>query len=324
MLEAVAFAFACLRLITKQFDVVEADHMPYLQLYTLWLVTRLRRRPLVVTWNEVWGLEYWSNYLGPVSGRVAWLIERMAMRLPDQILALSPGTADRLGAYVGDSVPVRVIPMAVDLELIRGVQPASADEAADLLFVGRLLKHKGVDLLIDALALVNVDRPVRLLIVGDGPEKISLEKQVAERGLSGVVRLRSDVADHAEVFALMKSSQVFVFPSLREGFGIAPLEALACGTRVVTTSHPDNQARHLVARSDRGYLCEPTPAALARCIEMALVDASAGTKPEENWIQEFDWDAVADQYVDALVSAPIRVSRSTLNRVTFEKVASGC
>ena len=65
MLEAIAFAFACLRLLFERFDVVEADHMPYLQLFTLRFVTKLRRRQLVVTWNEVWGPVYWGSYLGP-------------------------------------------------------------------------------------------------------------------------------------------------------------------------------------------------------------------------------------------------------------------
>jgi glycosyltransferase involved in cell wall biosynthesis len=324
ILEAIVFAVACLRLFAKRFDVVEADHMPYLQLFTLRLVTKLRRRPLAVTWNEVWGPEYWDRYLGPMSGPVAWWIERTAMRLPDQILALSPGTAERLRPHVGDSVPIRVIPMAVDLDLIRGIQPAAAEEAAELLFVGRLLKHKGVDLLVEAVARLRPDRPIRVLIVGDGPEKLNLEKQVAELGLADVVQIRSDVADQAEVFALMKAAQVFVFPSLREGFGIAPLEALACGTRVVTTSHPDNQARHLVARSDRGYVTDPTPEALATCIEDALADAARGSEPPETWIEEFDWGAVAEEYADALASTRRTAHFSKLNRVAPERVASRC
>ena len=303
MLEAIVFALSCLKLVARPFDVVEADHMPYLQLFTLRLVTKLRGRPLVVTWNEVWGPEYWDMYLGRISGRIAWTIERRAMCLPDQILALSEGTAERLRVYVGDSVPIRVIKMAVDLDLIRGTEPAPPEEAADLVFVGRLLKHKGVDLLIAAVAKLHARSPLRVLIVGDGPEKLNLEKQVAELGLSDIVRIRSDVSDHTEVFGLMKAAQVFVFPSVREGFGIAPLEALACGTRVVTTSHPDNQARHLVARSDRGYVTEATVEALAACIEQALADASLGSNPTESWIEEYDWRAVADEYRDALTSS---------------------
>ena len=118
-----------------------------------------------------------------------------------------------------------------------------SEQAAELLFVGRLLAHKGVDLLIDAVGLLKQEVPPSVLVVGDGPEKLNLRRRVNEKALNDVIRFRSDVKDHDEVFALMKAAKVFVFPSLREGFGIAPLEALACGTRVVTTSHPDNQAR---------------------------------------------------------------------------------
>ena len=71
----------------------------------------------------------------------------------------------------------------------------------------------------------------------------------------------------------------------------------------MTTSHPDNQARHLVARSDRGYLAEPTTEALAACIQQALTDATLGKKPEEAWLEEFDWSAVAGEYRDALTAS---------------------
>src|ERR1019366_8374245 len=161
MVQAIFFAFACLKLTTKSFDVVEADHMPYLQLFSLRLVTKLRRRPLVVTWNEVWGQEYWKTYLGRVSGSIAWWIERAAMSLPDEILAVSSATADALTSYIGDSVPIRVIHNGVDLDLIRHVEPAADDEAADLLFVGRLLEHKGVHLLVAAVAMLK-NQSIRL------------------------------------------------------------------------------------------------------------------------------------------------------------------
>ena len=253
--------------------------MPYLQLFSLKLVTKLRRRPFVVTWNEVWGREYWDQYLGRFFGAIAARIERTAMTLPDEILAVSVGTAERLRQYVDDNVSIKVIPNAVDLQLIERVRPAALQEPLEILFVGRLLKHKGVDLLVEAIKMVHSERPLRALIVGTGPERSNLESQVADANLNHVVQFVADIHDQVEVLALMKAAKIFVFPSTREGFGIAPLEALACGTRVITTSHIENQARHLVARSDRGYVVDPTSEALAVAIKTALRDADEGERP---------------------------------------------
>ena len=307
--EAIVFALACLRMITRPFDVVEADHVSHLQLFTLRLVTRLRRKPLVVTWYEVWGRDYWEGYLGRLPGRIAWWIERRAMRLPDEILVVSAGTADRLRAEVGNSIPIRVVQPAIDLGLIANTAPADVGEAAELLFVGRLLKHKGVHLLIDALTRLEAGRQVRLLVVGSGPERENLMSQVAASGLDGRVRFRSDVAEHREILALMRAADVFVLPSVREGFGIAVLEALACGAAVVTTSHPDNNAVHLVARSRRGYLAEPTVDALAAAISRALADQAGQNRPTEAWLTQYDWGPAAEEFASVLAGAVAARSR---------------
>jgi len=298
IVQAIVFAVACLRLLGRRFDVVEADHMPYLQLFSLRIVTWLRRRPLVVTWNEFWGPEYWRTYLGRWSGAIAWTVERRAMRLPDRIVAISPQTAERVRAFVGDAV-VQEVPMAIDLQAIAGVDPAPADEAADLLCVGRLLEHKRVDLFLEALArLPATGRGA--LVVGDGPERARLEALARDLGLCGRVRFRPDVVDHAEVIGLMKAARLVVLPSEREGFGLVALEALACGTPVVATSHPDNHARVLVERSVRGHVAEPTVEGLTGAIERALAEASPGRT--EEWIEAFDWGGATAGYLDSLLS----------------------
>ena len=76
--EALLFSLACARLLFRRFDVVEADHMPYFQIFALRLVTSVRRKRLVVTWHEVWSRPYWREYLGPF-GVLAWYVERLAM-----------------------------------------------------------------------------------------------------------------------------------------------------------------------------------------------------------------------------------------------------
>ena len=76
-------------------DILEADHMPYFQLFVLRLVSMIRRKRFVVIWHEVWGPAYWRQYLG-MMGWGAWAVEWLGMRLPKHIVAASPQTAERL------------------------------------------------------------------------------------------------------------------------------------------------------------------------------------------------------------------------------------
>lgn len=295
--QAVLFALCCLRLLTVRFDVIEADHMPYLQLIPLKLVALLRRRRFVVTWHECWGPDYWREYLGP-PGMVGWLCERFAMRLPDAIIAASPQTAQRLEEFTSGSVPVITAPNGIDLTAIRAVKAAS--DPADVVVVGRLLPHKRVDLLVEALSVLRKrGTPVTAQIVGTGPQGEVLQRQVAELGLRDLVVFRADISSQSLLYGVLKAARVAVFPSEREGFGIAVLEALACGVPVVTTSAPDNLARHLVTRSGGGIVCPPDADSLADAITTALAWTDR-PEPDERWLRQYDWGAITDSVAAVL------------------------
>jgi hypothetical protein len=60
--QALLFALSTFRLLARKFDVIEADHMPFLQLFPLRIVAWLKRVPLVVTWHEVWGRDTWRTW----------------------------------------------------------------------------------------------------------------------------------------------------------------------------------------------------------------------------------------------------------------------
>jgi glycosyltransferase involved in cell wall biosynthesis len=300
--QAAFFAIGCLRLFWCKFDVLEADHMPYLQIPVLRLVTLLKRKRLVVTWHEVWGRRYWLQYLG-WPGVAAWLMESCAMRLPDHIVAASPQTAARLRAALGPRAKISVAPNGIDLDAVRSAEPIGP--RTDLAVVNRLLSHKRVDMLLKSVALLHADDfPVTCRIIGNGPERDALIALARDLSISDAVEFRHDVQDQAELYGLLKSSRVFVTPSEREGFGIAALEAIACGLPVVTTSAPDNLARHLVAKSARGVVCDSAARSIADAVKSILVESDPGAPGDsfgaESWLDDYSWAATAAEVSAAL------------------------
>jgi glycosyltransferase involved in cell wall biosynthesis len=301
--QAVFIAIACFRLLKTKFDVLEAEHIPYFQVIVLRVVATLKRKPLVITWHEVWGKSYWKHYLGR-AGFAAWMIESTAMRLPDHIIAASPQTAERLrtvGAYKG---PITKAPNGIDMDVIRNVYPDTA--TIDLVVVGRLMAHKPFDMLLDAVALLHSEGiPVTCRVIGEGPERLSLHHHAQELGIDHTIDFRHDIGDLKDVYALMKSAKVLVFPSACEGFGIAVLEALACGLPVVATMAPDNMSQHLVARSSRSAICDSAAPAVAAAVKHVLADRAScsgvdGDEGSGSWLADHGWETAATRVAVAL------------------------
>jgi glycosyltransferase involved in cell wall biosynthesis len=291
--QAVGFGLACFRLARHNFDVLEADHIPYFQVFALRIVASLKGKPFIVTWHEVWSRSYWRQYLG-WTGLVAWALESLAMQLPDHIIAASPQTAERLRAALRRNIPITIVPNGINLEAIRNSH--SAADITDLVLLGRLIDHKRVDMLLDVIAVLRArGMHVTCRVIGDGPERAALQEQARTLGISEIVDFRSDVDEQKELYALLKAARLFVSLSAREGFGIAVLEAIACGLPVLTTSAPDNLARHLVARYSQGVVCDPTPEAVATAIEQVLAKAG-GCRSDNNsadsWVADYDWNAM--------------------------------
>jgi glycosyltransferase involved in cell wall biosynthesis len=245
-------------------------------------------------------------------GLAAWLIEELAMRAPDQIIAASPQTAERLRMSIGPACPITVVPNGIDLEEVSSAYPDP--EPTDLVVVGRLIAHKRVGMLLETVAKLR-DEGLSLTcrVIGNGPEERELHKKAEHLGITDLVEFRHDVGEQKDVYGMLKAAKICVFPSAREGFGIAVLEALACGMSVITTSAPDNMARHLVERSDLGVVCEPTVEALADAVRETITSKQlGGPKDPEPWLSEYSWDAAVDKIARILgVDGDIAMQRST-------------
>ena len=305
--QALRFALGCLRLLRYDFDVLEADHIPYFQMFMLRAVATVKRKPFIATWHEVWSRAYWCEYLG-WAGWAAWAIERLAMRLPDHIVAASLQTAERLTSTMRSIRPITIAPNGIDVDLMREVIPSA--DTCDLVVVGRLIDHKRIDMLLDVVALLHArGMNITCRIIGDGPMRVALNEKAHTQGIDHAVEFRHDVGEQKELYSLVKSAKLFVSLSAREGFGMAVLEAIGCGIPVLTTSAPDNLARHLVARYSRGTVCAPTLDAVTAAIQELLAESDIDSYREydsDSWITDYGWDEIAKQLVDVYSTNALR------------------
>jgi L-malate glycosyltransferase len=288
--QAVFFGLSCLRLINEDFDVIDVDHMPHLVLFPLKLVTILKRKELIVTWNEVWGREYWVEYMG-ILGNVAYAVERLSVLAPDRIISISRHTTTKLTTTLSSRKDIVTIPMGIDYQAIQKVRPSG--NRSDIIFAGRLLSHKNVDILIKSVSVLKPEFPnIACYIVGEGPEKNNLVRLTQELGLEDNITFFDFLADHSALFALMKSSRVFVLPSTREGFGIVVLEANACGIPVITTNHEDNASQYLIDDTN-GIVCTLDDREVARSI--ALILNGNFSLDGTNVAASYDWQNITSQ-----------------------------
>ena len=294
--EAVAFSARLLPVLLRQrFDVIDCAATPYVPLYTTALAARLTRTRLVATWHEFWG-EHWNEYLPrrPLIAAAAKRIEGVSRRLGDRLVAVSGFTADRMG--LSDDARLAVVGNGVALGEI-DAEPAVAN-AAEIVYVGRLIDEKRVDLLLDAMHLLRDLFPaLRCAIVGDGPELASLRRRAADLELAGRIAFHGQVEGSA-VYGHVKGASVLVLPSIREGFGMAAAEAQACGTIPVVVRSLASGAPDLVRDGVDGVLVGATPRALADGIASVLTDADRMRVLSENARHvgmTRDWEALAQR-----------------------------
>ena len=294
--EALAFSARLLPVLLRQrWDVVDCSATPYLPLYAAWLGTRLTRVPLVATWHEFWGA-HWHDYLPrrPIVARVARAVESGSRRLGDLIVPVSEFTAERMGLSAG---PERLtVGNGVDLAAIRGARRAGT--RIDVVFVGRLIDEKRVELLLEAIhGLTGRFPELRCTVVGDGPERAALEGRALRLGIADRVTFTGRI-EGSRVYGAMKSASILVMPSIREGFGITVAEAQACGTVPVVVRSPMSAASGLVRDGIDGLVCDPTTASIADALTRLLADPArlaAMSREARRMARRYDWDLLADQ-----------------------------
>jgi rhamnosyl/mannosyltransferase len=166
-------------------------------------------------------------------------IQRALYRRADCVIVSSPNLA-ATSALVEQARRVVVVPFGISVDRYRQSSPRveelrRAIPGPRVLFVGRFVYYKGIEVLIDAMART----AGTLLLVGEGPLEPELKQRVAARGIQERVRFVGRVAD-ADLPAYYQASDLFVLPSVAktETFGVVQVEAMAAGLPVISTNLP--------------------------------------------------------------------------------------
>jgi glycosyltransferase involved in cell wall biosynthesis len=264
---------------------------------------------MTATWYEVWDRDYWREYMGRL-GPVGFFLQRFAARSADLIFADSWLTARRLTEWLGvDPHRVLVLSPGVAVDTVpaplfpspSGGRQGEGSKSIDCIFIGRLLPHKHVDVMLRALAQ---SPGVTGLIVGSGPERDRLIALAGELGIGDRVSFESP-ASHEDVIARLRAARLMVFPSTREGFGVAVLEAYAYGVPALVVQHPDNAALELVRDGVTGVICDLAPDRMGAEIRTYLGDPilqARMSKAARTTAAAYSWDAYVNKMEAALKS----------------------
>jgi len=201
-----------------------------------------------------------------------------------------------------DRVPIQVIPNGVDLEFFHPTR--KNDKTTQLLFVGRVVYQKGLDLLANALKdLRNLDW--QLTIVGDGSYKEHLHQLIEQNQLTQRVDFHG-WCNKEKVLPLLSTADIFINPSRHEGMPNAVLEAMACGLPIIATRIAGNE--DLVVDGKNGLLVRSEDVAgLQKALQSLIVDRNLckkmGSYSRQLVEEKFSWQAAGEQYVHVLTKA---------------------
>jgi glycosyltransferase involved in cell wall biosynthesis len=266
------------------------------------------RTPLVFLYHS----EFYSEWvharpiIRALLRRYMAAVERRVFALSNRIVAVSQFSATQIRSRLPAATDrVRVVPTGVETEFFCPPQDKGAVrrelelplEDPIVLGVGRLARVKQFDRLITAFAASTArGLSAHLVIAGDGPERVTLERLIATYGVQAKVHL-AGYCDRPRLRAFMQAADLQVCSSAFENLSLAILEGMACGTPVMGT--PGGGTPELLSQVEAGLvLADDHTHTLADALPIWLADrdrlAHLGQRARQVAVDHYDWERVVD------------------------------
>jgi len=243
----------------------------------------LPKGSFLLTLHEFWG-QRWRSYYGSVLGRLAEKGEKWLINRPKAIITVSEFVARKIKNRT--SVPVYVVPIGLPLQEY-SKYAINTQRDIDIIAIGRLVPIKGWNNFMELLKLIN--KPLKVLVVGDGPLYQSLSQQLSTT--IHEVEIRRRISED-EKLSLLSRAKYFLNLSQFEGFNIATLEALACGAYPIILDTGYNAAIELVQNSGCGAIVKNVQEAA----ELVTTDAPT-CKPN---LSQYALDVFVKRYLEVV------------------------
>jgi len=288
----------------NKIDVIHCNN--YSPIFAGWLLSKLAGIPLLVTIHDVaslHGYDFWEKWMrqfgrfSKVKALIGYISELLTIKMSKNIHTVSE-TSKRDILSFRFKCNVYVIPNGINLKYYKPVSEDEIEYGDFMLFIGRLVYYKHLEVVIEALRILRNKCNVKLVVLGDGPMRKNWENLVKRYNIEDVVEFKGYVPHKDKLYYLSKS-RVLVLPSTFEGFGIVILEAWALKKPVIVADvSPLNE---IVEHGKDGFVADPyNPKEWAKYVKLLLENKDLAQKWGKNGYEKLINHYTIEKTVDKL------------------------
>ena len=220
----------------QKFDLMTVHEFPpFYNGIGAWIVSVLTRVPYVLEIHHIPGYPKAGSFKEKIYRYLMSSFIRFDAKRAKAVRVVNKKETPEflIKAGVPEKKIVYIPSMYIDLNIFK---PTGLSKKYDLIFIGRLVENKGINLLFDAVAKIrNNTHDLKVVIVGEGPLGNSLKNKIGRLNLKDNVLMYGRAKDSSEIARLLNESRILVMPSYNEGGPRVVVEAMACGVPVLAT-----------------------------------------------------------------------------------------
>ena len=306
--EPVIFLFDIFKNILKirKYDYVWVAQWPLVHLIPLIIFSKLLRTNLIIDWWEVWSFKNWISY-STIPGFIGYCIQQTTLFFVNifniKVVTDNNLESRRLLASIKKPELLSVISNGVPEEDIQKADLNFSSEYFDVVSLGRLKNHKGVDFLIKSISILkqDYDLDLKVAIIGDGPEKENLVQLANSLNINQNITFFGEIEDFSNVYGIMKNAGICALTTHNGGGGnLTLLEAYGCGLPVVAFKVDEGIDEELIDSNKTGIFADNVDEnSLAEAIKEVIQDKEILSEMKAyalNKSKNLSWNNISKSY----------------------------